>query len=159
MRLNQYENQLAQLTVDLRHYLVHRGVQPETAEDICQDVFIKLLEMELVLPMSELRPYIYRVAWTTYLDHYRRTRRYHELVAAYLRPVEEGSETEPELPLADQLEGVSPQELQLLLLRYDQDLPLREIAVRLGIKTTAAKMRLHRIHRKLEKKMRRHKNE
>ncbi|NLR31043.1 RNA polymerase sigma factor [Levilactobacillus tujiorum] len=159
MQLKEYEDHLAQLTVDLRHYLVSRGARPETAEDICQDVFIKLLEMELVLPLTELRPYVYRVAWTTYLDHYRRTRRYQELVEAYLRPVEEGTTAEPEWSLIDQVAGVSSQELNLLRLRYDRDLPIREIAVRLGVKPATVKMRLFRIHRKLEKKMRRNKNE
>ncbi|WP_179193427.1 sigma factor-like helix-turn-helix DNA-binding protein [Levilactobacillus brevis] len=39
-------------------------------------------------------------------------------------------------------------------MRYDQALSLAEIAKRLGIRLAAVKMRLHRVHRKLEKIMR-----
>jgi len=89
MQLRQYEDLLAQLAVELQRYLMGRGAQREVAEDICQDVFVKVLEMELVLPPDELRPYLYRVAWSTYLDDYRRKRRYRELVTQYLRPERE----------------------------------------------------------------------
>lgn len=155
MQLRQYEDLLAQLAVELQRYLIGRGAQREVAEDICQDVFVKVLEMELVLPPHELRPYLYQVAWSTYLDDYRRKRRYRELVTQYLRPEREQVDSEIDEDLLSALDRLSARERELLLLRYDQDLPIREVAVRLKVTPAAIKMRLHRVHRKLKKILRR----
>ncbi|MEQ6218060.1 sigma-70 family RNA polymerase sigma factor [Levilactobacillus brevis] len=155
MDLQQYEHLVTQLATEVRRYLINRGAQPEVVADIVQDVFVKLLEMELVLPPEKLRPYMYRVAWSTYLDQYRRTRRYQLLVRQYLiptavtvvRPIDDGD-------LTAALQKLSAKEQRLLVLRYDQALSLAEIAKQLGIRLAAVKMRLHRVHRKLEKIMR-----
>jgi len=155
MQLRQYEDLLAQLAVELQRYLIGRGAKREVAEDICQDVFVKVLEMELVLPPGELRPYLYRVAWSTYLDDYRRKRRYRELVTQYLRPEREQADFEVDEDLQNALDKLSERERELLLLRYDQDLSIREVAVRLKVTPAAIKMRLHRVHRKLKKILRR----
>ncbi len=155
MQLRQYEDLLAQLAVELQRYLMGRGAQREVAEDVCQDVFVKVLEMELVLPPDELRPYLYRVAWSTYLDDYRRKRRYRELVTQYLRPEREQADFEVDEDLQNALDKLSERERELLLLRYDQDLSIREVAVRLNVTSAAIKMRLHRVHRKLKKILRR----
>jgi len=48
MQLQAYQKLVAQLAVELQRYLISRGAQRETAEDIVQDVFVKILEMELV---------------------------------------------------------------------------------------------------------------
>jgi len=155
MQLRQYEGLLAQLAVELQRYLIGRGAKREVAEDICQDVFVKVLEMELVLPPGELRPYLYRVVWSTYLDDYRRERRYRELVTQYLRPEREQADFEIDEDLLSALDRLSARERELLLLRYDQDLSIREVAVRLKVTPAAIKMRLHRVHRKLKKILRR----
>lgn len=155
MDLQQYEHLVTQLATEVRRYLIKRGAQPEVAADIVQDVFVKLLEMELVLPPEKLRPYMYRVAWSTYLDQYRRTRRYQLLVRQYLiptavtvvRPIDDSD-------LTAALQKLSAKEQRLLVLWYDQALSLAEIAKRLGIRLAAVKMRLYRVHRKLEKIMR-----
>ncbi|WP_024747506.1 RNA polymerase sigma factor, partial [Levilactobacillus namurensis] len=86
MNLADYETLVAQLAVEIRRYLVSRGADPETAADIVQDMFVKVLESDLVLPPEKLRPYLYRVAWSTYLDAYRRRQRYRQLVDRYLGP-------------------------------------------------------------------------
>ncbi|MFD1548127.1 RNA polymerase sigma factor [Levilactobacillus fuyuanensis] len=155
MQLRQYEDLLAQLAVELQRYLMGRGAQREVAEDICQDVFVKVLEMELVLPPDELRPYLYRVAWSTYLDDYRRKRRYRELVTQYLRPEREQVDSEVYEDLLSALDTLPEHDRELLLLRYNQELSIREVAVCLKVRPAAIKMRLHRVHRKLKKILRR----
>jgi len=155
MQLRQYEDLLARGAVDLQRYLIGRGAQREGAEDICQDVFIKVLEMELVLPPHELRPYLYRVAWSTYLDYYRRTQRYRQLVTQYLQPDYHRTDIKMNDELLMALNKLPPRDCHLLLLRYDQELPILEVAAQLQVKPAAVKMRLHRMHRKLEKILRR----
>lgn len=150
MRLQQYESLIAQLAGELQRYLVSRGAQPEVAEDIVQDVFVKLLEMELILPPDKLRPYMYRVAWSTYLDHYRRVQRYQDLVRKYLSPQlkEPPAATPPDITQA--LTRLSAKNRQLLILRYDQALSIEQISEKLRIKPAAVKMRLYRLRKKLK---------
>ncbi|MFC6181202.1 RNA polymerase sigma factor [Lactiplantibacillus daowaiensis] len=157
MDLKQYEGLLAELAVDVQRYLVHRGADEALAADIVQDMFVKVLEMDLVLPPNQLRPYLFRVAWSTYLDEYRRTRRYAAIVNDYLVPalreaVPPITDEQPELLAA--LRRLSAKEQQLLLLRYDEALSIKAIAAELKIRPAAVKMRLHRVHRKLEKHIR-----
>lgn len=159
MQLHDYQKIVTELAVELQRYPISRGAQRETAEDVVQDVFVKILEMELVLPPDKLRPYMYRVAWSTYLDQYRRSQRYRDLVQKYLQP--ETTTAQP--PIGDDLglalAKLSTKERHLLVLRYDQQLPIAEVAQRLGIKASAVKMRLHRVHHKLEKILRSEQNE
>ncbi|WP_164511521.1 RNA polymerase sigma factor [Levilactobacillus cerevisiae] len=161
MQLHDYQKIVTELAVELQRYLISRGAQWETAEDVVQDVFVKILEMELVLPPDKLRPYMYRVAWSTYLDQYRRSQRYRDLVQKYLRP--EMTTAQPQPPIGDDLgpalAKLSTKERHLLVLRYDQQLPIAEVAQRLGIKASSVKMRLHRVHHKLEKILRSEQNE
>lgn len=155
MRLQAYEQLVGELAVEIRGYLINRGADREIAADVVQDVFVKLLEMQLILPPDKLRPYMYRVAWSTYLDGYRRRQRYAEIVQIYLRPMlETVGNLSIETGLALALTRLSPREITLLLLRYEEALSIAEVATRLGVRPATVKMRLHRVHRKLEKVMR-----
>ncbi|MFC6261655.1 RNA polymerase sigma factor [Levilactobacillus fujinensis] len=153
MRLQRYEKLMAQMAVELQRYLVSRGASHDVAEDIVQDVFVKLLEMELVLPPDKLRPYMYRVAWSTYLDYYRRTQRYQGLVKKYLGPALEIATQPADYDVGQAMSQLSHKEQHLLLLRYEQNLSITRVAEQLKIRPAAVKMRLHRVHKKLEKIM------
>lgn len=160
MDLRQYEQLLDQLAGDLRHYLRHRGVDPEIAADVVQDVFVKVLEADLFLPRDQLRPYLYRMAWSTYLDGYRRRRRYQELVTQFLGPALPTSApsdaaaltAQPELAAA--LHRLKPRDRDLLVDRYLAQHSIKQLAALNQTTVAAIKMRLHRLHRKLEKMMR-----
>lgn len=154
MDLQAYQKLVTELAVELQRYLISRGAQRETAEDIVQDVFVKVLEMELILPADKLRPYLYRVAWSTYLDHYRRDQRYRDLVEKYLRPVETAAGQSATPDLVPALRRLSAKERRLLLLRYEEQLPIAVVAERLHIRPAAVKMRLQRVHHKLAKLLR-----
>jgi len=153
MRLQRYEKLMAQMAVELQRYLVSRGARHEVAEDIVQDVFVKLLEMELVLPPDKLRPYMYRVAWSTYLDYYRRTQRYQDLVEKYLGPATEMPRQQSDPGIEQAMARLSRKEQHLLVLRYEQNLSIAQVAEQLKIRPSAVKMRLHRVHKKLERIM------
>jgi len=153
MRLQRYEKLMAQMAVELQRYLVSRGARHEVAEDIVQDVFVKLLEMELVLPPDKLRPYMYRVAWSTYLDYYRRTQRYQDLVEKYLGPATEMPRQQSDPSIEQAMARLSRKEQHLLVLRYEQNLSIAQVAEQLKIRPSAVKMRLHRVHKKLERIM------
>ncbi|MDT6979947.1 sigma-70 family RNA polymerase sigma factor [Levilactobacillus zymae] len=164
MDLRQYEQLLDRLAVDLRQYLRQRGADPEIAADVVQDVFVKVLEADLFLPGDQLRPYLYRMAWTTYLDGYRRRRRYQELVSQFLGPAMPTS-TVIEAPVADRsalvtaLHRLKPRDRDLLVDRYLAQHSIKQLADLNQTTVAAIKMRLHRLHRKLEKMMRSQQNE
>ena len=112
------------LAKEIRRYLIGRHVAAEVAADIVQDMFVKVLEMALILAPDKLRPYLYRVAWSTYLDWYRREQR---------------------------LQRLRPADRKLLVDRYYHQRALGLMANDLGVSTAAVKMRLQRVQRKLRK--------
>ena len=61
-------------------YLIKTGSTKEDAQDIAQEVFVKILETELILPVDKVRAWMYRVAIRKYLDLYRRKKRYSEII-------------------------------------------------------------------------------
>lgn len=156
MQLKGYETILAQLATELQRYLISRGAPSDVAADIVQDVFVKVLEMQLVLPPDKLRPYLYRVAWSTYLDQYRRQQRYQKIVTTYLVPRAEIASMPSALDdeLEHALKRLSAAERQLLIWRYEESWSIKQVAQALKIRPAAAKMRLQRVQRKLEKMMR-----
>ncbi|KRK95687.1 hypothetical protein FD25_GL000102 [Levilactobacillus acidifarinae DSM 19394] len=140
--------------MELRGYLIKRGASLEVAEDIVQDTFMKVLEMELVLPPEKLRPYLYRIVWSTYIDWCRRENRWEQLVNEALGPNLETTSfpTSPFLiELTGSLRRLRPHEQQLLVYRYHQRWSMRRIARVLGTSPAAVKMRLQRLQRKLRK--------
>lgn len=154
MNLARYEKLVGELSVELRGYLIKRGASLEVAEDIVQDTFMKVLEMELVLPPEKLRPYLYRVVWSTYIDWCRRENRWEHLVNEALGPCLETTScpTSPAVPeLTGSLRRLRPHEQRLLVYRYHQRWSMQRIAQVLGTSSAAVKMRLQRVQRKLRR--------
>jgi len=120
-------------------------------------MFVKVLESELVLPPEKLRPYLYRVAWSTYLDHYRRQQRLQKLITRYLGPAIPVSSPpiKDYLALVVALQKLRPRDQQLLVYRYVDQWAIDRIAAELGITVAAVKMRLQRVQHQLEKQLRR----
>ncbi|KJW12374.1 RNA polymerase sigma factor [Levilactobacillus spicheri] len=158
MNLGQYEALVGQLAVEIQRTLISRGVANDVAADIVQDMFVKVLESDLVLPPAKLRPYLYKVAWSTYLDQYRRHARLQALVARYLGPGLVATTVQP--PVSDHpdlrraLQHLRPRDQTLLVHRYVDQWSVEQIATAMAITPGAVKMRLHRVHRKLRKQIR-----
>ncbi len=62
MKLDGYETLLKDISIELRKYLISKGASKDMAEDVVQDVFVKVLEMDLILPPDKIRPYMYQIA-------------------------------------------------------------------------------------------------
>ena len=50
------------------------------AEDVVQDVFVKMLETEVIIPAEKMRAWMYRVSIRRYIDRYRRDKHYLEIL-------------------------------------------------------------------------------
>lgn len=57
VKLGVYEKIVMALAEETRRYLIGRHVAPEVAADTVQDMFVKILEMALILAPDKLRPY------------------------------------------------------------------------------------------------------
>lgn len=80
IKLEPYEQELVVYSKDIIAYLKASGVPDQLARDISQDVFLKMLESNIILPPEKIRAWMYRVAVRKYIDHYRRDKTYLEIL-------------------------------------------------------------------------------
>ena len=72
MKLDQYEKELVSIAEEIVYYLMRSGVSKDDSLDVTQDVLVKMLESNFVLPREKIRSWMYRVAIRNYIDSYRR---------------------------------------------------------------------------------------
>jgi len=61
---------------DLYHYLLQLSKHPQTAEDLVQDTFIKAYEHLESYRGEKVRPWLFRVAYNSFIDWYRREKKH-----------------------------------------------------------------------------------
>jgi RNA polymerase sigma-70 factor (ECF subfamily) len=121
----------------------------ETAEDLCQETFIKALRAWAQRdPHANVSAWLYRIATNTAYDHLRRRRHIH---FAPLFEADTVSDAHPSDTFSDDGEPVRAALAQLparyrvpLVLHACQEQTLQEIADLLGCSDSAVKMRLFR---------------
>lgn len=142
--------------VRLCHFICARMADEQDAEDILQEVFIRIhTHLDQVREMDRLEAWVYQVARNSIIDAYRSSRPGLEL------PEDMAEEPEPEADAQDEL---SPfvQELvktlpdpyrQALILTEYQGLSQQQLAARLGISLSGAKSRVQRARHKIKDAM------
>lgn len=123
-----------------------------------QDVFVKMLETDLVIPAEKMRAWMYRVSIRRYIDRYRRDQHYLEILQKEffkqdeIRPFENDHY---EL-LRTTIEELPTKEVMLLDLYYFQNFTVKEIAQIMSYSVSKVKVQLMRsrikLRHKLEKK-------
>lgn len=132
----------------LRQFIRNRIKDDALAEDLLQDVFVKIhSRVDTLQDMTKIRGWLYQIARNTVIDHYRR----HKPLAALpdsLVPEEEGTEDTPHQEIASGLKGLAeelPEKYaQAILLTEFQGLTQKELAQQLGISVSGAKSRVQR---------------
>ena len=133
--------------------------RPEEAEDIVQAIFLKLIERELpVVFRQDPRAYLYRAAVNMSLDVLRTRRRF-----AFTHEVD-GLESPPAInPVFDgdhhrifraALAQLSPEAVEILVLRYVHGYSDADIARLLGTSRGAVGLRFFRVRARLKKLVR-----
>ena len=89
IRLDAYEKELIGIAGEIIGYLMKSGVPGSQAQDVVQDVFVQLLEAEVILPADKIRAWMYRTAVRRYIDLYRRDRKYQEILQKEFIPQEQ----------------------------------------------------------------------
>lgn len=155
MKLDAYEEALIEIAREISHYLQKSGVNRADADDISQDLFVKLLESEITLPFEKLRAWMYRTAIRAYIDHYRRDKTYQDILRKEFFTKESLTtfDTVDTSQLDELIETLPESSSQVIDLYYYQGFTLGEIAELLHIRTSTAKMRLSRARKHLKEKI------
>ena len=132
------------------------------AEDLLQEVFIKAHRgLPSFQSRSTFRTWIYRIAVNTCRNELRSRGRRPQLVDMHIDDLELlDPETSANEPFISQFESISlallalqEQEREILIMREIEGLPYDEIAMLLGVKLSAAKMRTQRARIALTREM------
>ncbi|MGO3572706.1 MAG: RNA polymerase sigma factor [Pseudolactococcus laudensis] len=141
---------------EIQRYLIKTGANPADAQDIVQDVFIKLIQADVVLAPDKLRPWLYRVALSRFYDLYRREKRYRALLSErfyliYGNVVNLDNDRSWQLEQA--LQTLTDYQLGLVTLYYEDDKSVKDISEIYQISEAKVKTDLYRLRHKLKQEM------
>ena len=129
----------------------------ESALDATQETFLKLVRfIDLYSHRGQFKSFLYRIAANTCIDIKRKTAATAELVSEELLLADCRSESsfqriEDRQQLARALDCVSPEQRELILLRYGQELSLKEISAVTGLPLRTVQTKLRRSIQKLRR--------
>lgn len=153
--MDEYEKEVIGIAEEISYYLQKSGATFADSQDIAQDVLVKILEAELVLPFDKLRAWLYRSAVRAYIVKYRRDKHYHEILQKeffrredLLVYDQEGYEE-----LYQAVADLPEKYQQVIDLYYFQDMSVKEIAHILGYSQSLVKINLYRGRKLLAKNL------
>jgi RNA polymerase sigma-70 factor (ECF subfamily) len=144
----------------LRQFIRRRVANEAAAEDLLQDVFLKIHQHgETLREARRLESWIYQIARNSIIDHYRSLRQPLERLSA-----SEALDLPDELPDDDIVSELLPcvqamvlalpdQDRQALILTEYQGLTQKELGERLGLSFSGAKSRVQRAREKLKQQL------
>ncbi len=137
---------------EILHYCLWHAPNKELAEDAAQESFLKVIRyFDRYSHKGKFRPFLYRIAANTCVDLWRKERK-QEIPLEEL--TEEPAYEDPapaSLELQQLVRGL-PEDLQeIVLLRFGQDLTLREISQVVGLPLRTVQSRLRAALKRLKK--------
>lgn len=127
---------------ELQRYLTRRLNCAQTAADLTQEVFLRLMRSESAGGLNNPRAYLYRIASNLLADHFRGVTQQPRLVDTNLWETVPDETPNPERTLLSRdevrrleqaIDRLPPRQRQILLLHKFEGLSYRAIAARLGI--------------------------
>ena len=153
--------------IEIYRFVLARTGAEDVAEDLTSEVFLKACQylFEEARTIEHLRGFLFSIARTSVIDHYRRTSAHEDVVAPddpfFAQVMDHGpsaAETmEAKLAwrsLLDEMKNLKREYREVLVLRYMDDLSIEEIAVVLGKSTGAVRVLVHRATKTLEQAVR-----
>ncbi|MEE9190691.1 MAG: RNA polymerase sigma factor SigZ [Candidatus Neomarinimicrobiota bacterium] len=140
----------------LYNFIMSRVNDPDIADDILQDVFLKIhTKMNTLKDLKKIHSWIYQITRNTIIDHYRSMDQTYELLDTYNKP-----SSEPDPPgraeisswLRPMIESLPDKYREVLLLSEIEGLSQNETAKKIGLSLPGTKSRIQR-GRGLVKKM------
>lgn len=135
----------------LRRYVARRVREPADADDVLQEIFLKIeLHLRKLREPGRLAAWLYRIADNAIADHYRAHRPWDELPDDLPAPVaaEDGTAALAAC-LRPMIDALPETYRQAMLWSEIEELPQREVAERLGLSLSGAKSRIQRGREKL----------
>ncbi|MCX6807434.1 MAG: RNA polymerase sigma factor [Patescibacteria group bacterium] len=154
--LNDLEAIFQKWNTAIYRYIYARLNNQETAEDITQEVFIKAWQARDLFDdqKSSLKNWLYAIAINTIRDHLRKVKGKIEIELD--ENIQDDSEVKGQAETQNlvafvfsHLEKLQEREQEIIILRYQEDLELKEIAEILNLELSATKVALHRAVQKL----------
>jgi len=157
MTARTFDAGVLQMAPRLRAFLRRRVRDDATADDLTQETLLKVYRSRAALrDGTRLEAWLYRVARSTLIDHYRRQRRTEELpeaLAAESRDEIAALRTAMAPSVHHFLAQLPPAYREPVRLAELEGLPLAKIALRLGLSLTAVKSRVRRGRQMLKAKL------
>jgi RNA polymerase sigma-70 factor, ECF subfamily len=160
----QYDSQaLAEIydlySLSIYHYLYRFVGEAHTAEDLTSEVFLKLIHVldTARAPQEQLQGWLYRVARNLAVDWYRKRGKQEplslreDLVPSGESPLVKLEKDQDRQRLRRALLALTPDQQQVLLLRFAQELKIEEVAQIVGKSEGAVKLLQYRATRRLQK--------
>ncbi len=147
------ENVWQEFNIKLKQFIIKRVRDEQSAEDILQDVFVKIhTHIDMLRDGHKLQSWIYQITRNAVYDYYR-DQRITAGITETLDLPEEEDEDDVERMLALSLKGMIdclPNAYrQALILTEYEGLTQKELASRLGLSFSGAKSRVQRAREKL----------
>ncbi len=138
----------------LKQFILKRIPDEQQAEDVLQEVFLKIhTRIDTLRDQEKLQSWLYQIARNAISDYYRAHRETVELAEALLLPQEPAVEDDVVKDLIPSvkamIESLPDEYRQALLLTEYEGLTQRELAERLGLSLSGAKSRVQRAREKL----------
>ncbi len=140
----------------LLSFIRRRVGDSHTAEDLLQDVFVKIhSRLDTLSDEERIRSWVYRIAQNTIVDHYRVSKLHEPLPDDIAEEPDESDEVWRELEccLRPMIKHLPERYREALLLAELEGLPLKEVAERLGLSLPGAKSRVQRGRAKFKELM------
>lgn len=143
----------AEFAVRLGRFIRARVADPATAEDILQDVFVRIYRrLDHLQTPAKLQSWLYLIARNAIIDHYRTTRKMAELPESLpAEPPQENPEVcELRAALRRMIDGLPDSYRDAIMLTEFEGLTQKDLADRLGITLSGAKSRVQRARGQLK---------
>ncbi len=146
------------------NYIYARTSRREDADDIAQEVFFRAWKYRKSYnaKKSNCKTWLFTIAHNSLKDYYKKQsnnsttpleEEIYDTLPGTTDIAAEISEKMESEKIWQQVKGLNPREQNPLTLRYQQDLPIKEISTILGMEYSTAKVALHRTLKKLQQVM------
>lgn len=153
----EFDTAVADFSIKLRAFVRRRVRDEATADDLTQETLLKVFRSrESLRDGQRLEAWLYRIARTTLIDHYRRQRSNEELPESLAaEAVDEVAPLREAIAVSTKrfLEELPEAYREPVRLAELEGLPLAKIALRLDLSLTAVKSRVRRGRAMLKKRL------
>ena len=146
IKLDDYEKILIGFAREIVSYLQKSGASKAEAEDVVQDVFVKMLESDFIIPAEKMKSWMYQASIRRYIDRYRRGKRYWEILQQdfFAEKMNHLFANDDYELLYSAIQELSEKDALLLELYYFQGFTIKEIAQITAFSISKVKIQLMR---------------